>query len=132
MTRVDKATVDEPRPADPAVRSRVATASAATTGTDAHIEDQVVLLYLKFNLPELKVACRLRGLAVGGIKGDLLRRLAERPGGPSPAQAKQILKTRLVLMQKGLDYALSVNDTVNRKDARAVLSSARTRLSQRS
>ena len=132
MNRVDTATVDEPRPADPAVRNRGATASAATTGTGAHVEDQLVLLYLKFNLPELKVACRLRGLAVGGIKGDLLRRLAERPGGPSPAQAKHILKTRLVLMQKGPDYALSVNDTVSREAARDWLSSAQTRLSQRS
>ena len=131
MTRVVAATDEDPRPADPTVRNRGATVSAAFTGTDAHVEDQLVLLHL-FNVPELKAACRLRGLPARGVKSDLLRRLVELPGGPSPAQAKQVLKMRQVLKQRGLDYALSVNDTLNRKDARAWLSSARTRLSQRS
>ena len=131
MTRVDKATDDEPRPADPAVRNRGATVSAASTGADAHVEDQLVLLHL-FNVPELKVACRLRVLPASGVKSDLLRRLVELPGGPSPAQAKQVLQMRQVLKQRGLDYALSVNDTVNRENAREWLSSAQTRLAQRS
>jgi hypothetical protein len=119
---------DEPRPAGPAVPNRGAAATAAATGTDVHEDDQLVSLYSKFCVPELKVACRLRGLAVSGIKGDLVRRLVERPERPSTAQAKCIVQKRAMLMRKGVGYALSASDADSRDAAKVWLKSASARL----
>ena len=106
--------------------------SAPPAGSKNHAEGdqcvQLTLLMERFTVPDLKEVCRCRDLRVGGLKGDLVRRLVEADGGLTENQAADILKLRLTLASRGLDYELSHHDVVSPESALLWLARAQARV----
>ena len=124
-------TVVVPGPATTGARHRSGSSTPRTTDTGKQVEDHLNSLYLSFTIPELKGVCRRRGLVVTGIKSDIARRLVEAAASPTPSQAEEIVKTRQVLLTRGLDHALSIGDISTRDAAWGWLAAAQFKLSQR-
>jgi len=79
----------------PAPREQNTTASSSTHSA------AVCELFNKFNCSELKQLCKLHGLHVSGLKGDLIRRIAACSTTPSVGQAQAVLEYFVVSRRQG-------------------------------
>ena len=127
--RRDKVTAF-PKPASSTTRQ-----GAATTGSSAKPEakiDQLTQLLEFYTVPVLREACRARGLPVGGLKADIIRRLAAAAGLPTPSQIETMRRTMTTLATRGLSYPLLLlEDVMVKERARAWLCGSAGVLSRR-
>lgn len=88
--------------------------------------DELSQLLREQTLEALREIARGRSIPVGGLKGDLVRRLAT--GGarpPSRAQASEVHRTRQIMNRSGLSYAVEPSDLLSEETVRQWLARAR-------